>query len=146
MKYIIVTLLSLLSQFSLAETAGENFSGDILGRWKFVEYIYEGQKLPIPNRNLNLLFEFHETKSNRLWWFRDNEPGFCERIGLYTYENETLTDNVVWVNPDNHVECSQHPDMRMGQIAKNKVTFENGKLYLHLSLKGQPLIYVWEKQ
>ena len=146
MKLILSLLLLLSFNFSLAETVGEKDVSEIIGQWKFVEYIYEGKTLPLPNPNLNLYFEFNETGSDRLWWFRNNEPGFCERIGLFKYENELLEDQVVWVHPDNHVECSKHEDMRMGQNAKNKVVIVDDKLHLYLSLKGQPFIYVWERQ
>ena len=119
---------------------------EIIGRWKFTEYIYNGQTLPLPNPKLQLFFEFNQTGSNRLWWTRDNEPGFCERIGLYNFDGDTLEDQVVWVNPNNHIECAKHEDMIMGQIAKNKVTIIGNKLHLHLALKGEPFVYVWEKQ
>jgi hypothetical protein len=143
MKFLILTLLT---TFSLAASASENIDSEIIGKWKFSEYIYQDKNLPLPNPNLNLIFEFNKTGSNRLFWYRENEDGFCERIGLYTYTNLELTDEVVWTHPDNHVECSKDPDMILGKKTKNKVTIANDKLYLHLALKGQPFIYVWEKQ
>ena len=117
----IYLLLFISVNTSLADISQEVFTSPILGKWKFTEYIYEGKSLPLPNPHLNLFFEFNETGSDRLWWYRNNEDGFCERIGVYKYENEILEDQVVWVNPDNHLECAQHQDMKLGQNAKNKL-------------------------
>lgn len=146
MKLIFFYCFLIINTTSLLVCASEDSSETLWGRWKFMEYIYENQRHPRLNPNLNLFFEFNETGSNRLWWYRDNEKGFCERVGMYQFDSQLLIDEVAWVHPQNQAECSQHPDMQMGQKATNTVTFENGHLHLHLTLKGQPFIYIWHKQ
>ncbi|GIL17751.1 MAG: hypothetical protein BroJett040_15020 [Oligoflexia bacterium] len=117
----------------------------ILGTWKNIGFIYQGEfRLPL-NPNLILLFEFHADGTNEIFWARQNEPGFCERKGKYSIIDHRLEDEVVWINPDNNIECSQDPDMRLGRKASNEIRFKDGKFHLYLSLAGDPFIYVFDR-
>lgn len=141
-------LLSLFLNFtaqgdsSPCSTIKENLNGS----WIYHSYIYQGQTHPRPNPKLLLYFEFFETGTNRVWWKRTNEAGFCERIGQFEYNPETctFTDKIVWVNPGNNAECGSDPDMRLGREATSRLEHVDGALHLFFQLKGEPFIYVFE--
>lgn len=140
MIFILTTACSVFA----AETA-EDPSTQILGKWQFYKYHYQGSERPLPNPNLILTFEFLADGSNVLHWERQGQEGFCERKGSYTITNGQLSDRVTWVNPQNAVECSRDPDMRVGRTAVVPVSFRNSDFWLHLTLSGDVLIYVWKK-
>jgi len=122
-------------------------SEDLIGHWQYTQYIYQGRTHPRPNPKLLLYFDFHKTGSNRIWWTRTNEDGFCERVGSYTYNTDRceFTDEVVWVNPNNNRECASDPDMQMGNIATSRLEKKDENLHLYFTLKGEPFIYVFEQ-
>ena len=128
---------------SPCETVGE----DLIGYWLYDRYSYQGQEHPRPNPRLLLYFQFFETATNRIWWQRTNEEGFCERIGVYQYNPEacTFTDTIVWVNPENNSECGSDPDMPLGRTATSRLELREGALHMYFELKGEPFVYIFEQ-
>ena len=124
-----------------SQTCDSHFS-DIVGRWQFTEFIYEGQRRPRPNQKLKLYFEYFSTGLSHLWWTRENESGFCERTGFYSYDNCEIKDEVVWVNPKNAIECGKDPDMHLGNKTLTRLERMGQELHLHVGLGGSPLIYI----
>ncbi len=145
MKIILTVFFILNGPFSKAFSASEEGSS-LHGKWKFTKFIYQGQEHPPLNPNLQLYFEFYKTGTNRLWWYRSDERGFCERIGIYSYQEDKLTDEIVWVNPQNNFDCSKDPDMQMGRKSTTLVEILDYQLRIHMSLAGEPFIYIWEKK
>jgi len=143
LRIYLVLVAILLSQAKVM--ACDSMSEDIYGHWKFYKYLYEGKENPPLNPLLNLNFEFYFTGTSRLWWTRDNEKGFCERVAQYEYKDCKLSAEVVWVNPKNNIGCGQDPDMQVGHKTTSQIEIINGDLYLHLSLGGKPFIYIWKK-
>ncbi len=141
----IILFLCLLCSFSSANADFEN-EQLLIGRWKFTRYNYQGRELPLPNPNLNLFYEFYNTGTSRLWWTRSNEEGFCERIGSYSFDGSLLSDQVLWVNSKNNIDCGKDPDMLTGRKVSTKAIVLNNELRTELTLKGEPFIYIWEKQ
>lgn len=115
----------------------------IIGTWYFDHIIYQGEERPPFNPNLEMTFGFSATGESHLFWFRNNEVGFCERKGIYSYENCGLTDTVTWLNPQNSVECSLDPDMQLGHTTITYVAIdEKDFLHLHMQMGEEELIYV----
>lgn len=130
---------------SLLISAEQDQKNVLVGRWKFVGYIYEGLFQPPANPNLVLTFEFIADGTDILRWYRINEPGFCERKGSYSFDGSFLTDEVTWVNPGNAFECYRDPDMTLGKKEVTPLRRNANRLYMDLSLSDQTLTYVWEK-
>jgi hypothetical protein len=127
-----------------ASPSCEETSEVLEGLWKFEEYIYDGNRLPRPNPKLHVYFEFYSTGTHRVWWTRDGENGFCERIGVYDFDGCTLEDRTEWVNPENNIECSKDPDMRVGNQTTTEAFLkaDGDELHLTLGLGGEPFIYI----
>ncbi|MCB0406966.1 MAG: hypothetical protein KDD34_02115 [Bdellovibrionales bacterium] len=136
-------LLLFLSGQSFAIPVGAEDS--VIGKWQFYKVYFQGEYRPPFSEELQLFFEFTEEGKSRLYYFRKNESGFCEREGKYTVDGEFLIDEVTWVNPQNNIGCGQDPDMQKGQKTTTKIAFENGDFYLYLNLKGEPLVYIWRR-
>lgn len=77
---------------------------------------------------------------------KDNEVGFCERKGHWTYSACHLQDLVEWVHPGNAIECAGDPDMQLGNLTQTRAEIINGHLFLYLSLAGADFIYIWKKE
>ena len=116
----------------------------IVGTWHFYQVLYQGTKRPPFNPNLQLYFQFNDAGESRIFYYRTNERGFCERKGHYYLDEDTLVDKVTWVNPRNGVGCGQDPDMRLGNETRTQIDFVDGDFHLFLSLSGEPLIYIWQ--
>ncbi|MEY4616152.1 MAG: hypothetical protein RJB66_1112 [Pseudomonadota bacterium] len=144
---IIRHLLIGLWIFSIAPSAFSADKGALLvGRWKYIGYVYDEVFHAPPNPNLILSFEFLSDGTDVLRWFRLNEHGFCERKGLYTFDGSSLTDEVTWVNPENAFECYRDPDMVVGKKKVTPMRRVLDRLYMELPLSDETLIYVWEKE
>lgn len=116
-----------------------------MGKWHFIGFIYHGQfRLPL-TPNLFLTFTFQNDGTSILFWNRTGEPGFCERKGRFSIEQENLVDEVVWVNPKNSIDCGQDPDMQMGKKSTNAISLKEEKFHLEIGLAGEPFTYVFER-
>jgi len=91
------------------------------GEWKFSGLIYHGQVLPPPNPSLNLIWTFFSNGTERLYWDRRGENGFCERFATYNLDGGQISENIFAVNPANNESCSQDPDMQVGRETLNKI-------------------------
>ncbi|MFZ3231451.1 MAG: hypothetical protein WA160_14685 [Pseudobdellovibrio sp.] len=118
----------------------------IIGVWVFVAIIYRGELLPKPNPNLNIIFEFSQDQTNKIYYKRNDEAGFCERKATYNYQNNTLVQKNTWVNPDNQPSCAQDADMQLGYESSVKAVVNEEQLYLDLLLGDEVLTYVWQKK
>ena len=117
---------------------------ELIGTWKFTEYIYQGQTQPIPNPNLDLRFTFYKNGYSLLKWLRTDEEGICQRLGTYHLENQNaLVQKTVWVDPENDVSCATDLEMHLGYETFTPFEFVNGHLHLKLALNGQDFIYVF---
>jgi len=115
------------------------------GNWQFHRYILKGETHSIPNPQLVLQYEFFADGTNRLFWTRKNEPGFCERQALYLYQDELIHQEVVWVNPENSIECSKDMDMQLGQKNTTRLKRVGEFLHLHIPFSGEDFIYVLKR-
>ena len=115
------------------------------GTWQYDGYIYEGQRHPLPNPHLYLTFTFSENGRSRLYWSRQNEPGFCEREASYSIEEQHLFQTVVWVNPDNLPECQQDPDMQLGHESITLFQIMDQELHFYFHLNHDVFIYVLKR-
>lgn len=117
----------------------------LLGKWKFIGFIYQNVLHPPITPNLLLTFQFEEDGTSTLYWERTGEPGFCERKGKYSLEHNQLIDEVTWLNPKNAPDCGQDPDMRIGKKSINAYSQQDGHFHLEIGLAGEPLTYVFER-
>lgn len=115
------------------------------GNWQFFKHIYQGKDHAPLNPHLVIQFEFLPDGTNRLFWTRRNEPGFCERRAYFEYDGEYIHQEVYWVNPENEMECGQDTDMQLGHKNTGKLIAVDGHLHLYTQLSGEDFIYVWRK-
>ena len=131
---------------SISEACISNSNCDsqlIVGSWFLDHIIYKGEERPPFNPDLEIMFDFDAMGESHLFWFRNNEVGFCERKGVYKYESCGLTDTVTWLNPLNLTECGLDPDMQLGHTTITYVDMDgNDFLRLHLQMGEEELIYV----
>lgn len=128
--------------YSVAKTE----SNHLMGKWQFYQYEYRGQVFESPNPYLNeyLFFSAHEVT---LFYEKTNEGFFCERKAIYQYSqnDQELVQSISWVNPKNSSNCSQDPDMELGNHLRNKAYLKNNDLYLHTPFGEEELIFIWKK-
>ena len=136
-RMIICVLLTM--SFSLAH------ADSIVGSWKFTSMIMEGQEVPPLNPDLILTFDFAEDGSDRLFWTRKGESGFCERRARYDFDSNWLYEAIVWVNPDNAPECGKDPDMQLGRVTQTPARIKNGRFELDLNVGDSHLTYIFER-
>lgn len=113
------------------------------GQWKLTEMIYHGERVPPLNPRLNLFLTFFDNGTDRLFWDRTGESGFCERFAHYEILNNKLHETVFAVSPFNSPDCAQDPDMQMGRETSNVIEINNNEILLHLQLADEELIYVF---
>lgn len=119
-------------------------SDSILGTWRFTKYKYQGQVQPAPNSDLLLTFTFYSDLTSRLFWKRQGEEGFCERIATYSITQDILTQKTIWLNPKNHSSCGKDPDMRPDQKSMMSFLLRDNELIFVLELSGEPFYYILE--
>jgi hypothetical protein len=119
---------------------------DIVGKWQYWGYIYEGVEQKRTNLNLLMFFEFDDWGNSLLYWRRRLTKGFCYREGLYTYQHCQLSDRVVLVASDNRFDCVNDPDMQINRESVSRLEKIGDRLYLHASLSGKPFVYIWVKK
>lgn len=114
------------------------------GTWQFHLLRYKGQEMQPPNPDLIILYEFGDDGTDRLYWHRLGEEGFCERRGLYVASGGQFLDYIVWVNKKNRGDCGQDPDMKLGRTSLNTYRIKDGQLELDLQLSDEILTYIWK--
>lgn len=119
---------------------------DIIGNWQAVGYFYNDDWIQPENLKTTLIFEFFEDGTNRLFWKLINDPRFCERKGKWTVSNGLLHDEVIWVNPDNGLDCGGDPDMQLGSKASSEFWRNGDQLFVKIPFSSEFLIYVWQLQ
>lgn len=117
-----------------------------LGRWQFTSYRYRGEERPRPNPALLLFFEFNENGDDHLWWSHEGDTDHCERRGRFEVADGILEDWVVWVSPDNTVECGGDPDMQNGRRTKTPYRLNGDRLETDLGLGDDIFTYIWERR
>lgn len=137
--------LVILFLTTLAHGQKNDLTETLSGHWQLTSLFYQGQERPPLNPNLVLQFEFHKDGTNRLFWSRKNETGFCERKAYYAWNQESLLQKVFWTNPENALSCGADPDMQLGRTSVTQAKIENSRLHLYLALGDEPLIYIWKR-
>ena len=115
------------------------------GEWMLSGLIYRGQEIPPLNPKLNLRWTFYENGTERLFWNRTGEQGFCERFANYRIQDGHLHETVFAVNPLNGHECIQDPDMQVGRQTATRIEFNNKNIHLHLQLGDEVIIYILQE-
>ncbi len=140
---MISLLLSLLTFSGLGPSpARATLQNEILGRWSYDGFQFEGVRYPKPNPDLTLTLTFRPDGTNTLFWQRANESEFCERVAEYSVREEILFQKVTWVNPANGRECAGDPDMRSGLETETRISILGPELWLHLEMNGKPFYYI----
>ncbi len=119
---------------------------DVIGHWKFSELIYRGERLPLPNPDLNLNWTFFKNGTERLYWDRGGTAVFCERFSFYSVIENGIELETNFVNPRNASDCAKDPDMQLGKKAKIKIDVLVGELHFYFQLGEEELIYVLKLQ
>lgn len=117
----------------------------LIGLWLYTSLIYQGQPLARPNPELKIYYSFENESVNEIFYFRENETGTCRRKAEYEIVDAEIRQKVTIVDPANAEICAQDTDMQLGNYSATKFEVIDDKLYLHLPLGEETLIYVWEK-
>lgn len=118
----------------------------IVGIWLFTSIVYQGQEIPPPNPALKIYYEFSDTGTNTLRYYREGEHGFCERRAMYEFSGKFLTQEVVWVHPGNASWCNQDVDMRLGTRTSSEAWISEDRLFLEMSMGEEKIIFIWTPQ
>lgn len=114
----------------------------IIGQWQYTSYDYKGHNFPVDFDRVNLKFTFSKDGISNLIWMKNTENVFCERNAEYALSTTNgLFQKNIWVNPKNHISCSEDPDMRLGALSATQFHIEGDMLVLHLTLAGDPFYY-----
>jgi len=112
------------------------------GEWVLTGMIYRGAEIPPLNPNLNLRWSFFSNGTERLYWDRKGEKGFCERFANYQITDTQIHEEVFAVNPLNSPECAKDPDMQVGRRTSSKIEIQEQKILLYLQMGDEELVYV----
>lgn len=142
---MIYGFLGIMIFFVSPSFAKSSLPDDLIGKWQAVGYFYQGSFIQPKDPRLTLTYEFFPDGKDILYWKNKDETSFCERRGSWLVQDGTLVDEVVWVNPQNGMDCSNDPDMQTGKISISPFWVEAEKLQVEIPLGSEVLIYVWEK-
>lgn len=131
--------------FIFALLLGAFSPSDLAGSWVYDGYIYQGDRFPLPNPNLYLVFNFKTSSRVNLFWTRSQDGRFCEREAFYSINGDLLYQKIDWVNPDNAPDCAQDPDMQFGRESITKINLVADELHLYFNLNQEEFIYVMKK-
>jgi hypothetical protein len=140
MRFLFVMILLACSN-AMAQTST---SDDLIGKWQAIGYFYQGTFIQPPDPQLTLTFEFFQDGSDILFWQRKGEKTFCERKGSWFVQNEILHDEIVWINPENGMDCGGDPDMELGRINESHFRRKDNQLFVDIPLADEYLTYVWD--
>ncbi len=119
---------------------------NLLGIWIFSAIFYQGQMMNPPNPHLHIFLTFQNESINEIYYYRDNENGFCRRTAEYRIENGMMTQKVISVDPDNKSECSLDTDMQMNNVSTAPLWIENEQLHLQLPLGEENIQYIFNRK
>lgn len=117
----------------------------LVGIWVYAALIYQGKPIPPPNPDLKIYYSFETEQTNEIFYYRNNEKGFCKRKAEYKIVGSEIQQTVISTDEGNADFCSQDTDMQIGNFSKTKFEVIDNKLYLHLPLGEETLTYIWEK-
>lgn len=135
MVYVFITLFSVSA---LAETGAPPLKGE----WVLSGMIYRGTEIEPLNPQLNLRWSFFANGTERLFWERHGERGFCERFAHYEIKDSHIIETVFAVNPLNNSECVQDPDMQVGRQTSTPIEIKQQQILLHLQVGDEELVYI----
>lgn len=117
----------------------------LIGIWLLTGMIYQGNVINPPNPHLKLYYIFQSSSVNEVYYYRDNESGYCKRSAEYSVNNNSIQQKVIAVDPANNSDCSLDTDMQIGNQSKVQYEVTENKLYLHLPLGEESLVYIFTK-
>ena len=117
----------------------------IIGLWMYTGLIFQGQPIAKPSPDLVIYFQFINETDNNLFYFRQDQRGYCERQATYSIDGNLLKQKITSANPDNADVCSADPDMQIGGLSSTRFEIKDEQLYLYLTLGEDELVYVWSK-
>lgn len=123
----------------------KQISNEFLGSWEFYKMLYRDSFLDPINPNFHMYFIFHDDRVNSIIYYRDDQPGFCEREAVYQYDgtNKVLYQQVVWLNPKNADFCAQDPDMKFGSESWSGFAMLGADIGLEVPLSEETLTLIW---
>lgn len=117
----------------------------LIGIWLYASLIYQGQPIARPNPELKMYYTFESESINEIFYYRESEKGTCKRKAEYKIVDSEIQQTVISADPNNADICSQDTDMQVGKFSKTKFEVVGNKMYLHLPLGNESIIYVWDK-
>lgn len=118
----------------------------LIGVWLYASLIYQGKPMDRPDPALIMKISFLSSTTNEIFYYRNNEVGFCKRTATYYVKDGMLHQEIIAVDPNNADYCSQDTDMQMGQVSATPFEVKDETLYLTLPLGEETLTYVWQKE
>ncbi len=125
---------------------------DLLGRWEFFGHIYKDEEIDPIDQSLSMELEFKDSKA--LWTVtkRSGLEGFCKKLSLFELirqdwsELPILYQRVVWLHPENHMECSNDPEMKFGKETYAPIQIQKEELRLVAPLGEETIIFRFKKR
>ena len=145
---ILQSALVLCCMSSWAETAlPPPLTGpDIVGEWRFVGMIYEGQHMPPRDARLDLRYSFGADGKSHMIWTYDNDATFCDRRGEYKIEGSKLLDHTLWINPKNRSDCGSDSDMQLDKTTRAPFRLVDAMFELDIPFGSGWITYEWARQ
>lgn len=117
----------------------------IIGIWLFTAVLYQGHLMDPPNPDLHLYYTFMSETRNEVYYYRNDEKGYCKRWADYNATTDHIEQTVVELDPTNNDSCSGDSDMIMNAHSIVKYEITNGQLYLHLPLGEEEVVYIFSR-
>ncbi len=118
----------------------------LLGVWFFTAIFYQGEVRPLPNPYLHLTYTFLDSQTNEVFYYRENERGFCRRHANYRVVDDRIEQTVTVVDEQNNQECTLDADMQLGRWSVVKFSLVNEQLILHLQIGEEQIDYIFSRQ
>jgi hypothetical protein len=118
----------------------------IVGHWLFYMKVYQGQEMPEPPQaSLQMHFDFTAAGESTLSWRHTVDTDHCLRKAIYRIVGSVLEEEVVWLDPENTMDCSSDPDMQLGKKSRTPFYFRGNDLAIQFQINGEPLDMVWKR-
>lgn len=145
-KVLLFFLISSLFACDFSNVTVEE-SNNPVGLWQAVGYFYNDDFVPALDTSFVISYEFFDNGENIMMWERKNTSHLCRRKGKWEVtEKNWISDEVVWLDPKNSMDCGSDTDMQIGKKTFTEFVRCENYLFTKYPFVNEYLIYAWEKR